>query len=36
MAFLQSMIDIVCMLKRWEKDGWEVHPINLKEFQGWI
>lgn len=31
------MIDTIIMLLRWKRDGWEVHPINLKDdFHGWV
>ena len=30
-------IDDILMLFNWSKDGWEVHPIDIKsEFGGWI
>jgi len=33
MNFLYTLL----MLWRWQRDGWDVHPINLdKEFTGWI
>ena len=32
-----SFIEIYFMLKKWQREGWEVHPINFDgEFQGWI
>lgn len=32
-----NMIHDLLMLFRWARDGWEVHPINIKdEFGGWI
>jgi len=32
-----TYIDILWMLWRWEKNGWDVHPINLDDdFDGWI
>ena len=31
------MITTLLMLMRWQKEGWEVHPINLQdEFRGWF
>ena len=31
------MITTLLMLMRWQKEGWEVHPINLQdEFHGWF
>jgi hypothetical protein len=31
------MITTLLMLMRWQKEGWEVHPINLdSEFRGWF
>jgi hypothetical protein len=32
MTFIQTII----MLFRWKDQGWEVHPINLDEFNGWV
>jgi hypothetical protein len=30
------MITTLLMLMRWKAQGWEVHPIMLDEFAGWI
>ena len=32
MRFINDLI----MLYNWAKEGWEVHPIVDKEFEGWI
>jgi len=32
MTFIETLI----MLIRWKDHGWEVHPINLDEFNGWV
>ena len=29
-------IDDLIMIIRWAREGWEVHPIVDKEFEGWI
>jgi hypothetical protein len=31
-----NYLDTLCMLLRWARDGWEVHPIIDAEFNGWI
>jgi hypothetical protein len=32
-----NCLDALLMLLRWSKEGWEVHPIDIKtEFGGWI
>ena len=31
-----NFLDILWTLFRWKDMGWEVHPINLDEFDGWV
>jgi hypothetical protein len=31
-----SLIETLVMLFRWKQQGWEVHPIIIDEFTGWI
>ena len=32
-----NFLETLCMLLRWAKDGWEVHPIDIKsDFGGWL
>jgi hypothetical protein len=32
-----NFIETIIMLFRWKQEGWDVHPINLKnEFTGWF
>ena len=30
------LLDDLIMLYKWAREGWEVHPIVDKEFEGWI
>ena len=30
------VLDDLIMLFKWAREGWEVHPIVDKEFEGWI
>lgn len=32
-----NFVDTLLMLVRWARDGWEVHPIDIKsDFNGWV
>ena len=31
-----KLLDDLIMLYKWAREGWEVHPIVDKEFEGWI
>jgi hypothetical protein len=30
------LLETIVMLLRWKAQGWEVHPIMLDEFAGWV
>lgn len=31
-----NYLDVLWTLMRWKNEGWEVHPIGLEEFGGWL
>jgi hypothetical protein len=32
-----NYLDALWTVLRWKRDGWDVHPVNLKnEFSGWF